>query len=414
MSDSIALSCAILVTAMLCAGCPRPGAAPAKAAPPAKVGHTAKEGDLNTIELTPQAEERLGIKTVAVERKAVRRQRTYGGELVLPTGASIIVSAPVGGRLQVVSEGNLPEVGTHVGRNDPVFLLVPLALTPAEQLAVQQARLQLSQAQVDADGQLEQAQTTFDVAKINLDRAQRLYKGDSGTAERVDTAKGALDLAKATLDAAGKRAELVEKVRRNTEAGESVPIPIVSPRDGYVRLQHATVGEIVPAGAPLFEVMDYDPIWVKVPVYGGELPSIADNEPARVSALGAADAAKALTARPVQAPPSADAQSATVDLYYELPNADGRLRPGQRLNVLLALRGEQENLVVPWSAVEIDIYGGAWVYVLAAPHQYVRRRVQVPFVADSLAILEKGPSQGEQVVIEGVAELSGTEFGAGH
>ena len=413
MSDFVAKCWAILLAVMLCAGCHRPGAAPAKAAPPAKVDHIAKEGDLNTIELTPEAEVRLGIKLAAVERKAVQRRRTYGGELVLPTGASIIVSAPVGGRLEAISEGNVLEVGAHVGRNDPVFLLVPLALTPAEQIAVTEARLRLAQAQVDADTLLEQAQTNFDLAETNLKRAEGLL-GGGGTKERVDTAKGALDNAKAELDRAKQRVKLVEGVRRSTEAGDSVRIPIVSPRDGYVRLQHATVGEIVPAGAPLFEVIDFDPIWVKVPIYAGELPSIADNEPARVSALGESDTAKALTAQAVQAPPSADALAATVDLYYELDNPDGRLRPGQRLNVTLTLRGEQESLVVPWSAVEIDFYGGAWVYVMTAPHRFVRRRVLVPFVADHLAVLEKGLAQGEQVVIEGVAELSGTEFGAGH
>lgn len=413
MSAFVLRRSTILLAVVLCGGCHRPAPAPPKPPAPAKVDHTAKEGELNTIELTPEAEERLGIKTAAVERKAVQRRRTYGGELVLPTGASIIVSTPVGGRLKAISEGNVPEVGTHVSRNDPVFLLQPLALTPAEQIAITQARLQLAQAQVDADNTLEQAQTNFDLAETNLKRAEGLL-GGAGTIAQVDTAKAQRELMKDALDAARKRAKLVEDVRRSIETGDEALIPIVSPSDGYVRVQHATVSQIVPAGAPLFEVMDYDPIWVKVPVYAGELPSIADNEPARISALGETDAAKGLTAQPVQAPPSADAQAATVDLYYELPNADGRLRPGQRLNVTLALRGKQQNLVVPWSAVEIDIYGGAWVYVMTAPHQFVRRRVQVPFVADDLAVLEKGPAEGEQVVIEGVAELSGTEFGAGH
>jgi multidrug efflux pump subunit AcrA (membrane-fusion protein) len=193
-----------------------------------------------------------------------------------------------------------------------------------------------------------------------------------------------------------------------------VPIPIVSPRDGCVRLQHATIGEIVPAGAPLFEVVDYDPIWVKTPIYAGELPAIAEAEPARVAGLGDDDPADVRTAEPVTAPPSADPQAATVDLFYELPNADGRLRPGQRLNVTLALRDERQSLVLPWSAVVHDIYGGTWVYVATAPHQFVRRRVSVPFVVDNLAVLETGPDEGAQVVSEGVAELYGTEFGASH
>jgi len=81
-------------------GCQRAAsssAAKATAAPPAKVANIAKEDQLNTIELTPKAAERLGITTFAVEMRSVRRTRTYGGEVILPTGASIVVSAPLSG-----------------------------------------------------------------------------------------------------------------------------------------------------------------------------------------------------------------------------------------------------------------------------------------------------------------------------
>lgn len=401
-------------------GCQKQAAKVAKPEPPAKVAHPAKEGDLNTIDLTPEAEERLGIRTVAVERKAVRRRRTYGGEIVLPTGASITVSAPTGGTLESVSEGSVPDFGTHVERNQPVFLLLPLlsperaVLTPSERIAVAQARLQLSQAQVDSNGQLEQATAQVDAAEINLTRAQRLFNEKAGTAANVDTSKAQLDLAQKALAAAKQRCDLLEKIRLDSDAGDAQPIPIVSPRDGYVRLQHATIGEIVPAGAPLFEVMDFDPIWIKVPIYAGELPTIAEQEPARVAGLGDLDPADARTAEPVQAPPSADPQAATVDLYYQLPNSNGALRPGQRMNVMLALRDQQSSLAAPWSAVVIDSYGGTWVYVNTKPHQFVRRRIEIAFVIDGLAVVNRGVDEGMQVVTEGAAELFGTEFGASH
>lgn len=406
--------------AFTCAGCQKSAAKVAKPDPPAKVAHAAKEGDLNTIELTAEAEQRLGIRTAAVERKVVQRRRTYGGEIVLPTGASITVSAPTGGTLQSVSHASVPDFGTHVERNQPVFMLVPLlsperaVLTPAERISVAQARLQLSQAQVDATGQLEQASAQVDAAEINLTRAQRLFNEKAGTAANVDNSKAQLDLAEKALAASKQRCELLEKIRLDAEAGDAQPIPIVAPRDGYVRLQHATIGEIVPAGAPLFEVMDFDPIWIKVPIYAGELATIAEQEPARVAGLGDLDPADACTAEPVQAPPSADPQAATVDLFYQLPNSNGHLRPGQRMNVMLALRDQQASLVVPWSAVVIDSYGGTWAYVNTHPRQFVRRRVEVAFVIDGLAVLRRGLDEGMQVVSEGVAELFGTEFGASH
>jgi cobalt-zinc-cadmium efflux system membrane fusion protein len=425
MGQVMILRWSVLLGVLVCGGCAKKPAASAKPAAPATVAHQAKESDLNTIVLTPEAEERLGIQTAAVERRAIRRRRMYGGEVVLPTGASITVSAPIGGTLLAVSAGNVPDVGAHVDRNQPVFLLAPMlskerdVLTPAERIALAQIELQISQAHVDAVGQLEQAQTRVDATQIDFDRAQRLFEGGVGVGTRAafDTAKANFDLARKVLTAAEQRCEVLEKAQKiglESETGAAAPIPILSPRDGVVRLQHVTIGEIVPAGAPLFEVMDYDPIWVKVPIYGGEIPSIAENEPARVSGLGETDAAKALVAEPVQAPPTADPQAATVDLYYSLANADRRLRPGQRLTVGLALRDKEESLVVAYSAVEYDPSSGAWVYVVTAPHTFVRRRVQIAFVADDLAVIDNGPAEGEQVVTVGAAELWGTEFGAGH
>ena len=70
-------------------------------------------------------------------------------------------------------------------------------------------------------------------------------------------------------------------------------------------------------------------------------------------------------------------------------------------------------LQVPWPAIVFDINGGAWIYEKAAERRYVRRRVTLGHTANGIAYLVSGPSPGTPVVIAGVAELWGTEFGAG-
>jgi len=79
--------------------------------------------------------------------------------------------------------------------------------------------------------------------------------------------------------------------------------------------------------------------------------------------------------------------------------------------VTLELRGDEESLVVPWSAVVHDVHGGEWVYESTAPHVFVRRRVQVRSVVGSDAALASGPSVGASIVVAGAAELFGVEFG---
>jgi hypothetical protein len=91
---------------------PEPKAAE-KPAPAAAVAKVVKEDDLNTIVLTEAAIQRLGLKTAAVETKASRRVRVYGGEVAVPAGRTIPVTSPIGGVLKAPEKG-VPR-GGHEG-----------------------------------------------------------------------------------------------------------------------------------------------------------------------------------------------------------------------------------------------------------------------------------------------------------
>jgi cobalt-zinc-cadmium efflux system membrane fusion protein len=401
-------------------GC-KPATAPAAkpAESPAKVATIAHEETLNTIVLTPEAEKRLGITLTPVEARKVKRTSSFGGEIMLPTGASIIVSAPLSGTLQLPPGQKRVKVGQRLKYKQPMLLLLPLlsperaVLTPAERIRFAEARNAVATQRIDAEGLVQQAKVQVEAAQIALNRAERLLREQAGNARTVDEAKAQLSLAEKALHAAQQRKELVDNINLDEEAGNLTPLAIEAPQDGVLRAEHAAVGEVVAVGAPLFEVMDYDPIWIRVPVYVGELPEILADQPAQINGLSAAIGSKSFTARPVSAPPTAAALSSTVDMYYELPNADGALRPGEKVQAQLTLRSARQARLVPWSAVIHDINGGTWVYENTAAQTYVRRRVQVGYVVDSQAVLEDGPPPGAKIVGDGAMELFGTEFAFG-
>ena len=405
------------LVALLNAGCGQKSTASAKKAePPAKVPNVPKEDKLNEFELTPQAEERLAIVTTPVEKKAIARMHMYGGEIVLPTGASLIVTAPQAGFLEAPPKGGIPRMGEPVRKGQPIYLLRPRlsadkdVRTPGERLSEIQARIALGQAQTDADGQVNQARVSVDKAKFDLQLAEKLLKGDAGTLRQVNDARAALNLADEALKAALARKKLVDGLSIEEGGGAQQAVLIEAPQDGIVRTENAIAGEAVAAGAPLFEVMNSRVVWVKVPVYVGELREIADDRPAGISDVQDRIGHGAVTAPPVSAPPTAIAQASTADLYYEIENRDGYFRPGQKVNANLPLREERESLVVPWSAVVVDINGGYWVYENVGEHKFARRRVQVKYVADKSAVLAAGPPVGAKIVTQGAAELFGTEF----
>ncbi len=387
--------------------------------PPAKVATIAHEEQLNTIQLSPEAERRLGITTVPAQMQMMSRTRAYGGEIVLPPGASIIISAPLSGTLAKPSPEGVPTAGSLVAEKQTIFWLTPLlsperdVLTPAERLRLAEAKNAIATMRVDADSQVQQAAIQVEAARIALERAERLLRDSAGTARAVDEARAQMMLAQKALEAAESRKKLVDSISLEEETGKPVPLRIESPHAGMVRSHSALAGEVVAAAAPLFEIMRFDPMWIKVPVYVGDVSKLAIDQDAQVSSLQRDPSATTavISAKPIAAPPTATPLSATVDLYYELSNPEAILRPGQRMAVRLKQLDRDRQLVVPWSAVLHDIHGGTWVYENTAPQTYVRRRVQVRYVADSNAVLESGPAPGSMIVAEGAVELFGTEFG---
>lgn len=403
MGRSIAVFIPIFLAVARFPGCGSPHVEPAKTAAPAKVEKIPGEADLTTITLTPAAEARLGIATAVVERKEVPWTRTLGGEVVIPPGRAIAVSAPVSGTLRA-PEGGVPTPGTPMKAGQVVFRLLPL-LSP-------EARTTLATTRVEAQGQVEQAQKQVAQAELLLDRAERLRRDNLGGSGAVEDARAQSEVAAATLKAATSRRDALDQTIRGVEGGMLEPIPIAAEADGMLRNVLASAGQMVAAGSLLFDVVSLDPARIRVPVYVGDLRDI-DEEVWEVAVGGLADppGGPARAARRVAAPPSGDPLAATVDLFYDVPNADEALRPGQRVGVTLTLRSGREGLVVPSSAVLRDIDGGAWVYEAIGTGKYARRRVRVDRVVGADAVLSAGPGPGTKVVTDGAAELFGTEFG---
>ena len=152
-----------LICAMVTAKAAGPSAAPAS---------VSKEADLTKVILKPEAEQRLRLKTVPMERKSVAEVRTFAGEVVLPLGRE-------GDQLAPVLGGTLNEV------------------------------LRLGELQVAADGRIRQAQVQVDAAKVTAERAQKMRQMEAGSVRAEEEAKAALALAEATLATAKEERKLL-------------------------------------------------------------------------------------------------------------------------------------------------------------------------------------------------------------
>jgi len=239
-------------------------------------------------------------------------------------------------------------------------------MTPTELIRV-------AELQADADALVMTARVQLEAAKVTLTRAETLLTNKAGSARAVDDARTQAALAEANLKAAENRRQLL--------------------------------------GAPVFDVARRDVLWVRTPVYVGDVKRVLLDQPAQIGTLADGPTAYGISARPVAAPFSSTPGAATLDLFYEVRNTNSFLRPGQKVSVTLRLADGEETRAVPWSSVIHDAYGGTWVYEQVAPLTYARRRVLLRYVSDGFAAIDAGPPLGAKLATTSVSELFGTEMG---
>lgn len=233
---------------------------------------------------------------------------------------------------------------------------------------------QIGAQQAVADGEVARTAAQARLARIALTRAEGLVRAEAGSIRARDEAAAALAGADAAFAAARAQRRLL--------------------------------------GPPVAAMNRQRTLWVRVPVFGSDVPLIRRDAPAGISALGRETPPR--SAHPVDAPPSANATAGTVDLFYALHNGDHVFRVGQRVAVALPLGEKSEGLSVPSAAIVRDIYGGEWVYARTAPDSFVRQRIEVANEHGGRALLAHGLASDAVIVTTGAAELFGTEFGAAH
>ncbi|MFN7934051.1 MAG: efflux RND transporter periplasmic adaptor subunit [Bryobacteraceae bacterium] len=359
----------------------------------AKVENRVTEADLTRIKLSPQAEQRLGIEMAEAVEAQVADSSEIAGEILLIPGKALIATAPVAGTVQVVRP-NLT-AGQSVRKGEALFRLTPL-LGPQRDL------------RTTYEADVQSAKVRLEMATQQLQRTRQLLRDLAGSQKSVEAAEQEFGQAKAASEAAIERLERLKT--HPLEADVDLLIP--APAAGVVRQIQAAENQTVASGAALVEVADLSRVWLRVPVYAGDVDVLAKQSAVRVRNVDGQGVVRQATR--VTAPPTADPLGMTADLYFELGNQDGQLRPGQRMTVMLPTRlSGRHGIAVPSSAVLYDIHGGTWIYVMGAPQEYRRQRVEILQTEGANVILARGPNPGAKVVAAGAAELFGTEFGAG-
>jgi Cu(I)/Ag(I) efflux system membrane fusion protein len=344
-------------------GCPRAEetAAPPRAAPEAPAAHAAHRPEgYAPVPVEPERIQRFGIRSEAARREAlVREVRTVGVVRTDETRES---------HVHVKWEGWIQEffvsyVGQQVARGDPLFSVYsPELVTGQQELLVALARAVAARGSA-RPGERESAQALLDTARTKL----RLF------------------------DVPPEAIAQIEQEGRVLRA-----LTVRAPRSGTVIEKIALPGMYVEPQMDLYTIADLSRVWVLADLYEYEAPFVRAGQPARFTPVGAEAAPADLQATVAFVAPTVGAETRTVKIRLELPNEDGRLRPGAYGTVRLEIPLEPA-LVVPADAV-LDTGTRQLVFVGAGEGRFEPRAVRLGARAGGRVQVLEGLAEGERVV----------------
>ena len=211
----------------------------------------------------------------------------------------------------------------------------------------------------------------------------------SGDARLVDASRERLRLL-------GMPKGLVEHVQR-TRKPKALQT-LLTPIGGELLSLEVRAGMAVSAGQDLARLNGLSSIWLDAAIPESQASAVQLGT--QISASLTAFPGQTLKGRVIALLPSADVQTRTLTVRSELPNPEGKLRPGMFASVRLNSADEQPVLLIPSEAV-IRTGKRALVMLAEGEGRYRPHEVQVGREADGRFEVLSGLSEGQAVVTSG-------------
>jgi membrane fusion protein (multidrug efflux system) len=316
-------------------------------------------------------ERRAKVETYRVEMRDLESKIDAVGSLT--AGAQVDIRPQVDGILaaMAVTEGQRIEAGAPIAHLDA---------SKAE------ARLALATAQRD------NARAKLVVARQNFERARQLASEDLVSTERYQMLEAEFRAAEAGLREGEAQVGLA--------ARQLEDFHITAPFPGTIGQRLIDVGSYVERGDALTTLIQDDPLEVRLAV-----PERYTRTLILGTDLLVADTTGEVTAtgKLTFIDPRVTERNRMRLLKGLGANADGRLRPGQFVDVTLLLDETPSVTVIPEEAV-VSYAGDTWVFVVEAGHAN-RRRIVVGGRSPGEAQILDGLEEGETIVVVGQHRL---------
>ena len=352
------------------------------------------------------------VHVVEVVRTDIEQHVVASGRVRVPT--RVQVSAQMPGLVIGVAAIE----GQHVKTGD---LLVQLDDAEAR-AAVAQAKAAADQAKARVDQlvrvgaivatqALRQAETSFDRAQSDLERAQKLAASGSVTQVELDSATRALDLARAQKTAAeaqqiasapmgaDSRVALTALLQAQAQlAGANVRLSqtrIAALQDGVVLSRSVEPGDVVQPSRTLLVMAADSDTQLVVQLDERNLAWISLGQKARASAD--AYPQQVFDAEVSYIAPSIDPQRGSVEVHLSVHDPPSSLKPDMTISVDLSVAAKSKVLAVPSEAIRGAATPSPWVFAVE-DDRVVRKDVKLGIRGEDTTELTSGVAEGASII----------------
>lgn len=350
------------------------------------------------LRLSAESAASIGVSTTDVRVQTVRPTIQTTGWLLVKPGYQVAIRATATGLIVPDTTTSPIELGTVVKADQQLGTLRVL-VSPQEEA-------QLVVMKEEADTLMRQSLASLEAATARYDHVQQLAKTGPLAGKEAVTAKESLERARAAYEEVQQEFPFLP-AEPYEHPLQLRAIEIRAPQGGQVVEVHVRPQQFVVQGDPLWTVADWSILWLRVPVFEGDLSRIDRTSSAEIT-ISSQETPRSVA--PTGIPQATQDGRRTVDLTYEIANADGQLRPGQAVTVSLPVGGTTEEIVVPRSAVIWDGMGSAAVYIAEPDNTFRRQRIQVGPAVGNDIVVKDGLNRGQSVVNVGAEALYGEEF----
>ncbi|UUZ85714.1 efflux RND transporter periplasmic adaptor subunit [Paenibacillus sp. P26] len=373
---------------------------------------------------TAAAENQLKtVKTAKVEKKSIGDPLEQVADVV--SSITLDIPTKAGGDVQEIlkKRGEMVEKGDVIFRMDPTDVLIQkekaqISLKGSQE-QLTKSREDLANSRQELQNGIKKLETSISDTEKNYAKMRNDYDLGLVTKFQLDQMESQLNNLKLDLEANKAKLKTLDSTNSLSQIEQGMETANVSLREldrtldnlnvkatvsGVLTEPPVEVGMTLPAGFKAATVQQLDPIKIKAELTEDAAKLIRGKEELTFYVPGTTDKMKGKVSYLADVMSS---QSKSYSLELEVPNADRKLKPGMKAQVLLTEAQDQLVVTVPTLSV-VREGGDTFVFVLNGDTAE-KRKVELGRLNETIQEVISGVKEGEQLIVSGQHQLKDKE-----